>query len=230
MLGATVICAAKDSASDLVTEVATLDSNDGERFMVVGVKATQMWTGEIAAKVAAIQCAEPSIPRSLNGLALADVEIPTTAATNWTADELVTLLNNGITPLYVAPGDDQLRIVRAVSIRTEYGVMDFALMPTLDYVRDDLKTNGAAAFARCSIVDDDAELPDVEYVVQPKIIKAWAKSRCKIHEANGYLTNVDTLWDDVEIEWDEANTVTMAIPVAMVKQLHNTMIRLDQEV
>jgi phage tail sheath gpL-like len=230
MLGCTLIMADIDSASNLVSDADTLDDDDGERVMFVGAKSGEYWSGELAAKAAAIQCAEPAIPRSLNGLALQDIAVPTTAATNWTADELVTLLEGGVTPLWVPPGDDQFRIVRAVSIRTEYGVLDFALMPTLDYVRDDLATNGAIAFARCSIVGDDAELPDVEYVVQPKIISAWAKARCKEHERNGYLMNVDDNWENVEIEWDEANTVTMAIPVNMVPQLHNTMVRLDQEV
>lgn len=227
MLGATVICADVDSASNLVSDADGLDDDDGERVMVVGMKAGEYWAGELAAKVAAIQAAEPHIARSLNGLALQDVQIPTDA-NNWTADEMKTMLQGGVVPLYVPAGDDQLRICRAVSIRTEYGVMDFAIMPTLDYVRSDLRVNGSQAFSRASIVGDDDELPDVPHVVQPKLILAWAKNRCLMHQRNGYLQAVEANWVNAEIEWDGANTVTMALPTSMVPQLHNTMIRMDQ--
>jgi phage tail sheath gpL-like len=204
---------------------------DGQRYNIVGVNDSYTWVGEIAAKFAALNSSEPHLARSVDGLKMVGVDTPS-VSNNFTEAQLVTLLNGGVTPLYVPQGGDTLQVARAVSIRQDYGVLDWALMTVLDYVRDDLQSTLQAAYSRASIIPDDQELPSgAGHVTQPSIVKASIKRRLKIHEDDGYLTDVEDLWDSVDVDLDtDTGQLDLAIPVEMVKQWHNTRIKLEQEV
>jgi phage tail sheath gpL-like len=230
-LGSTAVSASIDTTANLATDADNLDVTDGERYNIVGVNDCTTWVGEIAAKFAALNSSEPHLARSVDGLQMVGVDTPS-VSNNFTEAQLVTLLNGGITPLQVPSGGDTLQVVRAVSIRQDFGVLDWATMTVLDFIRDDLQTTLQTAYSRASIIEDTEELPaGAGHVTQPKTVRSSIKRRLKVREDDGYLTRVDELWDDVETDLDtDTGQLDLAIPLDMVKQWHNTRIALRQEV
>lgn len=224
-----LICAEDASATTLASHVATLDTNNCERVCYVGVNATTTAALEMAAKQAAIQGAESHLARSLDNLAMLEVAIPL-VSDGFTRTQLRTLIAGGVTPLYVPVGDDTLRICRAVSARSDLGIMDFALMPTLDYCRDRLSAVLSAKFRRMSIVDDDEPI-SAQHVTTVSIVKAALKMEMIALGVEGYLTDVEDNWENVVAEFDsDTGVLSMMIPSTMLPQWHTTMIRLDVEV
>jgi phage tail sheath gpL-like len=224
MLPATFITALDESAANLVTAADLLDDDDGQRVAFVGVKGSKTWDCETAAKFAAVNGAEPHLARSLNGLVV-DIDPPSLSDT-FSAAQCKTLLQGGVTPLVVPTNDDQVRIVRAVSIRTDYGVMDFCTMTVADYVRASIVTRLQAKFNRCNIIADDAEPPMVDFIVTPSSIKGETFACCKELELAGYLTNVSTDWLSFAGTL-VGSTYSMQFPITEPSQLHNIQFRLD---
>lgn len=227
-LGSTMVWANDDTSTNLASNADTLDDDDAERILCAGIKGTETWDGAIAAEYAALQASEPHLARSLNGLKMQGVNVPV-AADTFTAAQKKSLLESGVTPLSIPTGGDIIEVVRAVSMRTEYGVMDFALMTVADYVRDSLSGGLQAAFSRASIVANGAVTTTAEHVTTPKAVKTKAKSICLGLQKAGYLTDVETHWQNVVDELD-GSTYKIVIPWEMVPQWHNTMMRLDVEV
>jgi phage tail sheath gpL-like len=222
----------KTTAALATAAVAALDTNDCERVSLAvppysAVSQSGTWDGEIAARYAAMRATQTHLGRSFNGLPFADVAVPN-AADNWTTTEQQTLLEGGCTPLAVPNFDNVMRIVRDVACRTDFGVLDTMAMDALDYIRSDFAA-ALTAQPRQSIVADDAELPLVDFITQPKVVKALLRSRADLLQAAGYMTNVAANWDNVTVNLS-GSTLQMAIPVSLVPALHNTMVRLDTAV
>jgi phage tail sheath gpL-like len=226
-LACAVIVADIDSASNLATAAGNLDDDDGQRVLYAGVAGGVNWQGEQAALVAATYASEPNLGRSLNGLSVPGLW-PPAVASRFTSAQITTLLNNGVTPLYVPVGSDYVCISRAVTIRTNLGVMDFARLPVADYVRDYIVAKMAATYPRCSIIDDDLIETTAEYVVGKTAVKNSIYGWFKEIEETGMIYNVDTNWASVALELDTTTgTISFEIPESMMPQNHNTKIRLD---
>jgi phage tail sheath gpL-like len=225
-LCASMICACDANATTLASNVATLDTNNCERVCYVGLYDTGTSSIEMAAKQAACQGAEPHLARSLDNLALMEVEAPA-VSNGFTRTQLRTLIAGGVTPLYVPVGDDTVRICRAVSARSDLGVMDFALMTTLDYCRDRLSAVLSGKFRRMSIVDDDEPI-SAGHVTTVSIVRAALKMECLALGVEGYLTDVEENWENVVSDFDkDSGVLSMLIPSTVLPQWHTTMLRMD---
>jgi phage tail sheath gpL-like len=230
-LSCSLICAETTTAALLATHVATLDTNDCERICYVGVTNTVPKNSnmEIAALMAAVNAAEPHLARSLNNLALVGLKTPA-VSDGYTRGQLKTLLQGGVTPLYVPVGDDTVRICRAISARSDLGIMDFALMTTLDYCRDRMSAVLSNRFRRMSIVDDDEPIA-ASHVTTVSIVKMALKSEMLSLGVEGYLTDVEENWDSVVCTWDaSAGVLALMIPTEMLPQWHQTLVQLAVEV
>jgi phage tail sheath gpL-like len=212
-----------------IAAVAALDTNDCERVSLVvppysATGDSGTWEGEIAARYAAMRASERHFGRPFDGLAFSGVAVPA-AADNWTRAEQKTLLEGGCTPLAVPPMGDTMRMVRDVACRMDFGVLDTNAMDVLDYIRLDFQ-QALAAQSRMMIVDDDADMPLVEFCTQPKQVKALLRSRADLLAKEGYMTNVATNWANVTTNLS-GSTLQIAIPVDLIPALHNIMTRLD---
>ena len=147
----------------------------------------------------------------------------------FTAAEKKTLIEAGVTPLYVPQGGSDVQVVRAVSSRDNLGIIDDGLMDVLDYTRDYCAAKVKAKLGRASIVSDTANLPPVGHVTRPKHVRSLLRGCFDKLEQLGYLTDVDDNWEQVVTELD-GSELRIAIPTEMVPQLHNVMIRLDATV
>jgi phage tail sheath gpL-like len=229
MLGSQLICADIDTPTNLVTNAGVLDDSDGQRVCLVGRRGAHEWIGEIAAKVAAAYAAEPNLGRSHDGI---DVDMyPASRANAFTEPEQTTMLNGGVSPLNTPTGMSSCYITRLVSVRDAYGVMDFALMSVLDYVRDVLHARLAADYDRASMVETEDIATTAEHVKTPEMFRESCRVAFKYCEEEGLIYNVDDDFKNVDVTLDlVAGTVKVALPVKMVKQIHNYMVRLDSGV
>lgn len=228
-LAARLVVGDIDSAANLATAAGNLDDDDGERVMYVGCTGLTAAPLELAAKAAALDAAETHLARSLNGLAMMDVVAPS-VTNNYTRTQLDTLLAAGVTPLYVPPGDDQVRLVRAVSIRTNLGTLDWALMNVFDYIRGDLSADMSAIYTRGSMVASGDNPIRAAHVYTPESVAARMKSKFLDYESEGYLTDVETYWSSVVMDFDDdAGRLSVSIPSKMVPQWHQTLIALEAQ-
>jgi phage tail sheath gpL-like len=222
----------KAAAATAITAVGVLDTNDCERVSLVvppysATGDSGTWEGAIAARYAAMRASERHYGRSFNGLAMSGVAVPA-AADNWTRAEQKTLLEGGCTPLAVPPMGDTMRMVRDVACRMDFGVLDTNAMDVLDYIRSDFQA-ALTANPRQSIVGDDEDLPLVEFMTQPKVVKGLLRSRCDLLAKAGYMQNVATNWPNVNVEL-VGSTLSLSVPVDLIPALHNIMTRIDATV
>lgn len=227
-LGGQLVVANIDTRANLVTWATALDDgDDADRVIAVGASDdTKSWFAELAAVAAAGDSSESETARSLNDLALASLHVPDDT---FDATDLQVMLENGVTPVYRPSGDDTQRISRWVMAATRFGVIDGALIDVLDVVRDRLGTRLRAVNNRASIVADD-QVAYKGFVTQPKAQKGIILSEFLQYERDGLLTGVEDLFDQVQIAQPNPNTLQLAIPTAMLPQLHNTQIRLDAQI
>lgn len=229
MLGSRLILALEGDAATAVAAAAAMDNDDTERVSFAVCDGSNSHASHIAAEFAAMRASEPHLARSMDGLSFDTVAIPTDAGDRYTATEQVVLLEGGCSPVILPPGGKSMTMCRDVSVRTDLGVMDAALIDVLDYVRDYWAGLIATNLDRASIVSDTAVMPPVGHVTRPKDISSLLRSGAEDLELAGYLTNVETHWEDVVIELT-GSTVKVLVPTEMVPQLHNVMIRIDSAV
>jgi hypothetical protein len=115
-----------------------------------------------------------------------------------------------------------MRMVRDVACRMDFGVLDTMAMDALDYIRNDWKA-ALLAQPRQSIVGDDEDVPLVDFITQPKIVKALLRSRADLLAEAGYMQNVAANWDNVTFNLT-GSTLQFSIPVDLVPALHNIMV------
>lgn len=232
MIPATLRMAWKCTVAKGVAAIAAFDTSDAERASLAVMPYADdgmsgCWEGEIVARYAAMRASERHYGRSFDGLAFSEIA-PASPADNYTRAEMTTLINGGCTPLYVPVMEDTVKISRDVSCRMDFGVLDTQAMDALDYIRSDFEAT-LKAQNRLSIVEDDADLPPVEFITQPKVIKGLLRSRADMLAKAGYMTNVAALWPNVVVNLD-GSTLQLSVPVALIPALHNIMVRMDATV
>jgi phage tail sheath gpL-like len=223
-----VMCAVNDSVSNLVTAADNLDDDDGQRICMVGTRGLVAGSSQVAAEVAAADASEPHLARSLNGVSLPNI-YPPTAANRFTKAETNTLTAAGVTALWIPPGDTEVRIVRAVSIRTDFGPMDWATMIDLDYCRGTISARISAKYVRMSIVESTLLKTTAAHVTTPQAVRAEIYSCLKDLEAEGNLYDVDTYWGNSSYGLVDGR-LRLQLPAEMVPQWHQTYGRIDATV
>ncbi len=229
MIPTTLRMAWKCTVAFGVAAVTALDTDDAERVSLTTVPYADdglsgSWEGEIAARYAAMRASERHYGRIFDGLKFSEIA-PASPADNYTRAEMTTLINGGCTPLFVPVFGDTVQISRDVACRTSFGVLDTQAMDSLDYIRSDFQVT-LTAQARMSIVGDDADLPPVEFITQPKVIKGLLRSRANLLEKAGYMTDVAKNWPNVTVNLS-GSTLQLALPIALIPGLHNIMVRMD---
>ena len=225
----------KSNVAKAVAAVGTLDTNDTERISLAvvgnvtatGVSTCGQWEGEIAARYAGLRATERHYGRSLDGLKMPGLE-NSLPADNFTAAECKTLLEGGCTPIWVPAFSSDMELCRDVACRMDFGVLDTMAMDALDYIRSDFAAT-LNAQRRMSIVADDADLPPVDFITQPKVVKGLLRSRADALAKAGYMTNVATNWPNVTVNLS-GSTLQLALPIDLIPALHNVQVRMDATV
>jgi phage tail sheath gpL-like len=216
-----------NTVAQLASDAVALDtSGDSWRTVFNGIEGTETWTGDVAATACATANAESHIARSVDGLIATRIGVPPSVADRFTEGDCKTLLESGVTPWYVHPGQTEVGCCRMVMCTDEWGVKDFAHVRVADYTRAACVTRLENELDRASIVADDAFVPPIDHITQPKAVAALIHGVLLDLENEGILTGVAEKWPQYVSEL-LGTELRQATPIEMVDQLHNYMLRLD---
>jgi phage tail sheath gpL-like len=222
----------KASVVDATAAVAVLDTDDSERLSLAvspysAVSKSGTWDGEIAARYAGLRASQRELPKPFNALKMSGVAVPN-PADNWTNAEQKSLLDGACTPIAVPNFGSDMALVRDVTCRAGFGVLDTQAIDSLDFIRLDF-AGALNKNPRQIIVDDGEEVPLVDYATTPGIIKSFLRSRADLLAPLGYMQKVAENWENVSVNLS-GSTVQLSIPISLIPGRHNTMVRLDAAV
>jgi phage tail sheath gpL-like len=247
---------ADDSASGLTAKLHTDTEGDGEhlhgelfvqgfngtlsaattlalalnasRGVVAAINGSETWSVAIAAAFTAAWSREETPTRPLNGMVLNGVLPPTTDALRWSRTETRTLLDNGVTPLVVVPGN-QVTIMRAVvtGVKNAAGDFDYSMLDVtdwqaLDFFRDNIKLMMDTSYknARWADSDPDGLLPTD--VATPEKVTIDLIDVARDMETLGVLQNVEAVKDQFLVEKNGTQCIFSA-PAMVVKGMHEKL-------
>jgi phage tail sheath gpL-like len=157
---------------------------------------------------------DPAVP--YDGAVITNVAAPA-VIDRWTRTQQEDLLNNGITPLAVIPGE-QVAIVRAISTYTlnsqslaDPTLLDLTTIRSLDYVRAQVRTRLSARFQRAKLSTRT-----------PKMVRSQILDVLYLLQGLEIVQDVDTWKAGVIVERDTQSVgqLNCKIPSAVVPGLH----------
>jgi phage tail sheath gpL-like len=178
---------------------------------------------EIASAMAAVMASEEDPARPLNTLELQQIAVAD-IADRLSRTEQESLLNNGVTPLEIGPGE-KVQIVRAISTYTVDGqnvpdvsLLDITTIRTLDYVRKACRGRIAQRFPREKL---STKTP-------PKVKSELLDVLLKLEDLE-IVEEVQANMDGLIVEKDEQdpNRLNAKIPTDVVNGLHVFAGRID---
>jgi len=204
---------------------ATTLGNGVNHGRIVGafLRSSRSLPLEIAAAFASVMAFEEDPAMPLNNLELKGLHAPT-IGNRLSRTEQETLLNNGVTPIEVGPGE-KVQIVRAIStyVKDAQGVDDVSLldittMRTLDFTRKNCRDRLALRFPRSKLSSATAAIVRSELL---DVLKAL--------EGLEILENIDNNSDELIVERDsqDNNRLNAKIPADVVNGLHVIAGRID---
>jgi phage tail sheath gpL-like len=180
------------------------------------LRSTRTLPIELASKMGSLLAFEEDPAKPMNDIEVKSVHVPT-IANRFSNIELETLLNNGVLPLYIGPGE-KVQIVRSIStyVKNTQGAKDVTLldiqtMRTLDYVRDSMVTMFSTKYVR------QKKTAAVKAAIKSDVLDTLLKL-----EALEIVENVQANIDGILVEDDiqDVNRVDVKIPVDVVNGLH----------
>ena len=222
--GCIYVQAVNDIQSTATTRATTLNSNRG---VVYAVNTSETWSLNIAAACAADESAEeiPTRPRNtriVRGILAPPVE------KRWTRTETRTLINNGVTPLYVSSGED-VRVMRFCSIGVknsagnyDYSCLDMTKFLAFDYFRDAITLMFETNYAQARWADSDPDGLLPPDVATPEKVRIDLIDVARDMERDGIVQNVSALEDQFVVEKVGTNC-RFSVPAAIVDGMHEKL-------
>lgn len=222
--GEIYVQAVNNTQSTATTQALALNSNRG---VLGAINTSESWSVCICAALASAMSREEVATRPYNGMKLLGI-LPPPVEKRWTRTETRTMLNNGVTPLTVLPGED-VAIMRAVSMGVknasgsyDYSCLDITKYQAFDYLRDAItlmfETNYANA--RWADSDPDGLLPND--VATPEKVTIDLIDVARDAEADGIVQNVSALEDQFVVEKVGTNC-RFSFPAAIVDGMHEKL-------
>jgi len=214
--------------TDLVGDMASVETLCGEdlnawRMSCAYLPNSKSSPWEIAGAYAAVLVSEDHPNAVWNDLVLAGINAPDVSG-RLSAMMQEELLNNGVTPLRVVPGE-QVAIVRAITthITNSQGIpdavrLDLSKPRALDYVRSACRNRVSLKFVRIRKTEENRQLLIDEILDVLYLLEAEEVVRDTEHWKD-YLTVEDDTVDDTR--WN------VKCPAAIVPGLHVLAIRID---
>jgi phage tail sheath gpL-like len=210
--------------STATNQALALNSNRG---VLGAINTSETWSVAACAAMAAAMSREEVATRPYNGMQLNGVIAPPVEK-RWTRTETRTMINNGVTPLFVKPGEN-VAIMRAVSMGVknssgsyDYSCLDITKYQAFDYLRDAItlmfETNYANA--RWADSDDDGLLP--ADVATPEKVTIDLIDVARDAEADGIISNVTALEDEFVVE-KVGTSCRFSVPAAIVDGMHEKL-------
>ncbi len=211
----------------LSTATTLAGALNGVRSMVWAVNGTPSWYPEVVAAAAAVMSSEQDPARPLNTLVLNGIA-PPPIDKRWTRTELKNLLNNGVSPLVVLPGE-KVAILRAVSTAVknaqgnpDYSVFDITIIRSFDYLRDAMTLMFNTLYARSKWADDDPDGLLPPDVATPFKVKTDMLGVLRDLERSGIVQQVEALKDQLVVQKVGTNA-QFSLPADFVDGLHEIL-------
>lgn len=173
-------------------------ATNAARGVQVAISGSESWSVAICAATASAMSREEVATRPYNTMPINGIKAPP-IATRWIRTETRALLDNGVTPLVVVPGE-VVTILRAVVTGVknaagnfDYSTLDVTKIQGFDFFRDNiiLMFNTNYPKARWADSDPDGLLPPD--VATPEKVTADLINVARDMEALGIVQNVDAL-------------------------------------
>lgn len=222
-LGCQMVVSIRDTKTNAISAATSLDDGDDcQRVIYLNVDGDSDWIGGISARCQSANAAEPHAARSLDFLTVTGLYVAQESQA-YNRTDMRTLIENGVTPL--ATQDGAMKIARWTMCKTLHGVLDGAVPYVSDFVRDKFAAR-ITPEARESIVDND-QPAFATHVTSPEARRGLYHDILKECEEGAVLTNVSENISAAQILRSDASTLQAALPIDMLAQKHNEMIRLD---
>jgi phage tail sheath gpL-like len=211
--------------SDATTLALALNGN---RNIVAAINGSESWSVEICAAMAAAMSREEVATRPYNGMELKGIIAPPVESRWRKGTETRSLIDNGVTPLYVKPGE-KVAIMRAVStgVKNEagdydYSTLDITKFQAFDFFRDGVNLMFETNYGAARWADSDPEgLLPVD-VATPEKVTIDLIDVARDMEAEGIVQNVEALRDQFFVEKDGDGCI-FSIPAAIVDGMHRRL-------
>lgn len=222
--GCLFVQAVNSTQSAATTQATTLNSNRG---LIFAINTSETWSVNIAAACAAAMSAEEVATRPYNGMKIVGVLAPPVEK-RWTRTETRTMINNGVSPLYVKPGED-VAIMRACSIGVknsagnyDYSCLDITKWQAFDYFRDAITLMFETNYERARWADSDPDGLLPPDVATPEKVTIDLIDVARDMEREGIVQNVSALEDQFVVEKVGTNC-RFSVPAAIVDGMHEKL-------
>lgn len=197
------------------------------RGVQVGINGSESWSVAICAAAASAMSREEVATRPYNTMPLNGIKAPP-IATRWVRTETRALLDNGVTPLVVVPGEI-VTILRAVTTGVknaagnfDYSTLDVTKIQGFDFFRDNiiLMFNTNYPKARWADSDPDGLLPTD--VATPEKVTIDLINVARDMEELGIVQNVDALKDQFVVN-KVGTQCQFSVPAMIVDGMHEKL-------
>jgi phage tail sheath gpL-like len=178
---------------------------NGVRNQVKAIRGSGTPPWAISAAVAAVKCSESRAAMPYNYLPIAGIEAPQ-VADRWIASELKTMLDNGVSPLIVLPGDI-VGMYRSISTyftnpqgAIDYSQLDIMVIQCFDRVREAWTSMFQTKYGRSEWADDDSDGLLPGFVATPDKVKRDTVDVMRDLEREGTVQQVEALAPQIEID------------------------------
>jgi len=222
--GCIYVQALNGTQSAATSQATGLNSNRG---VIGAINTSETWSVNTCAILAAVMSSNEIATRPYNNMKLTGVLAPPVEK-RWTRTETRTMLNNGVTPLIVLPGED-VAIQRAVSIGVknsggsyDYTCLDINKYQAFDYFRDAITLMFETNYAQARWADSDPDGLLPPDVATPEKVKIDLIDVARDMEREGIVQNVSALEDQFVVEKVGTNC-RFSVPAAIVDGMHEKL-------
>jgi phage tail sheath gpL-like len=210
--------------SPLSAQTTLATALNANRGLLGAINASESWSVAICAAMAAAMSRNEVATVPYNNMVLNGI-LPPPVASRWIRTETRALLDNGVTPLIVLPGE-QVAIDRAVVTGVknaagdfDYSTLDVTKIQAFDFFRDNIKLMMDTTYgnARWADSDPDGLLP-VD-VATPEKVTIDLVNVAHDMESLGIVSNVDDLKDQFLVEKDGSHCI-FSVPAKIVDGMH----------
>ncbi len=222
--GEIYVQAINSTQSAATTQALALNSSRG---VLGAINTSESWSVCICAALASAMSREEVATRPYNGMELEGILAPPVEK-RWTRTETRTMINNGVTPLYVKPGED-VAIMRAVSMGVknssgsyDYSCLDITKYQAFDHIRDAITLMFETNYERARWADSDPDGLLPPDVATPEKVTVDLIDVARDCEADGICSNVTALEDEFFVEKVGTNC-RFSVPAAIVDGMHEKL-------
>lgn len=202
-------------------------AQNASRGVLGAINTTETWSVCVAAAMAAAMSREEVATRPYNNMVLEGV-LPPPVEKRWTRTETRVMLNNGVTPLIVLPGE-KVAIMRAVSMGVkdssgnyDYSCLDITKYQAFDHARDAITAMFNRNYERARWADSDPDGLLPPDVATPEKVKIDLIDVMRDEESLGIVQNVEALADQFVVEKVGTNC-RFSVPAAIVDGMHEKL-------